>query len=571
MDELLSAETKNFQSIMSESRRLKIPQYQRDYSWNEEQWEELWNDILKGKKNKNKHYMGAMVFISRRDNILEIVDGQQRLTTIAIIIHSVIKLINELVIRDIEKSENSERINIIRSYIGKKSSKDLIWENKLELNEENNKFYNTYIMNFEQSEQLPLKISSSNKLLLNCQNYFYNKILEYANIKDLTKITQNKLYKIMELVEYIVENLIFVKIVATSELSAYTIFETLNDRGIDLSITDLLKNYLLSLFGRKQEQKFAKNRWDGIVQKVELKNFPMFLRYYWMIENKALKKDELFRAIREKIKDRKTALEFLKELDKYADIFSALQDETSFYWNDKNNLKSIVCYLHILKVKQCYPLLMVTLSKMDRKYRANIFKACENVLFRYLTICGKNPNALEDVFNKICNKINNGEIKNYKSIKNELKNIYVKDEEFFNDFIIKSINTKGNQRIAKYILIKINTSLSADKIDININDNNLTLEHILPENPNEEWKKIFNEDEMAEYTYRLGNLTMLSQKRNQSIANAEFSNKIEVYEESDITLTKNIANYYRNKGWNIDSINNRQKYMGKIAKEIWKI
>ena len=541
------------------------PDYQRDYIMDEKKASKLIESVLL------QIPIPTVYLCEESDGTLSIIDGQQRLTTIAIIIHSVIKLINELVIRDIEKSENSERINIIRSYIGKKSSKDLIWENKLELNEENNKFYNTYIMNFEQSEQLPLKILSSNKLLLNCQNYFYNKILEYANIKDLTKITQNKLYKIMELVEYIVENLIFVKIVATSELSAYTIFETLNDRGIDLSITDLLKNYLLSLFGRKQEQKFAKNRWDGIVQKVELKNFPMFLRYYWMIENKALKKDELFRAIREKIKDRKTALEFLKELDEYADIFSALQDETSFYWNDKNNLKSIVCYLHILKVKQCYPLLMVTLSKIDRKYQANIFKACENVLFRYLTICGKNPNALEDVFNKICNKINNGEIKNYKSIKNELKNIYVKDEEFFNDFIIKSINTKGNQRIAKYILIKINTSLSADKIDININDNNLTLEHILPENPNEEWKKIFNEDEMAEYTYRLGNLTMLSQKRNQSIANAEFSNKIEVYEESDITLTKNIANYYRNKGWNIDSINNRQKYMGKIAKEIWKI
>ena len=114
MDELLSAETKNFQSIMSESRKLRIPQYQRDYSWSEEQWEELWNDILKGKKNKNKHYMGAIVFISRKDNILEVVDGQQRLTTIAIIIHSVIKLINELVINDIDKEQNLERINIIR-------------------------------------------------------------------------------------------------------------------------------------------------------------------------------------------------------------------------------------------------------------------------------------------------------------------------------------------------------------------------------------------------------------------------------------------------------------------------
>ena len=108
MDELLTAETKNFQSIMTESRKLKIPQYQRDYSWSEEQWEELFNDILKGKKNKNKHYMGALVFINRKDNILEVVDGQQRLTTIAIMIHSVIKFINYLVESEINKEEKIE-------------------------------------------------------------------------------------------------------------------------------------------------------------------------------------------------------------------------------------------------------------------------------------------------------------------------------------------------------------------------------------------------------------------------------------------------------------------------------
>ena len=64
MDELLSAETKNFQSIMTESKKLKIPQYQRDYSWDEEQWDELFSDILKGKSNRSKHYMGALVFIN---------------------------------------------------------------------------------------------------------------------------------------------------------------------------------------------------------------------------------------------------------------------------------------------------------------------------------------------------------------------------------------------------------------------------------------------------------------------------------------------------------------------------
>lgn len=571
MDELLTAETKNFQSIMSESKRLKIPTYQRDYSWSEEQWEELWSDIEKGKKNKNKHYMGSLVFISRKDNILEVVDGQQRLTTIAILIHSVIKLLNELVKNDINKEENLERINIIRAYVGKKSSKDLTWENKLELNEENNIFYNTYIMNFEQSEKLPIKISTSNNLLLNCQNYFYNKIFEYANIKNLSSITPTKIFKILELVDYIVENLIFVKIVATSELSAYTIFETLNDRGIDLSITDLLKNYLLSLFSRKQDQTFAKNRWDSIVQKVELKNFPMFLRYYWMLGNKALRKEELFKAIRDSIKDRKTALSFLNELDEYADIFSALQDETSSFWNDKPNLKYYVKNLHILRVKQCYPLLMVTLTRIEKRYQNNIFKACENILFRYLTICGKNPNALEDVFNKICNKIINGEITDYNGVKQELKSIYVKDDEFYNDFIVKCISTKGNQRIAKYILIKLNTHLSVEKIDIDITDSSLTLEHILPENPNDNWKSIFNDEIIHDYIYRIGNYTLLSQKRNQSIANDDFSEKVKLYEKSDILITKNIATYYKNKEWNKDTIDKRQSHMGEIAKQIWKI
>ena len=571
MDELLTAETKNFQSIMSESKKLKIPTYQRDYSWNEEQWEELWNDILKGKKNKNKHYMGALVFINRKDNILEVVDGQQRLTTIAILIHSVIKIITELVKENIDKEKNLERINIIKTYVGRKSSKDLTWENKLELNEENNIFYNTYIMNFEQIGTFPTKISASNKLLYSCQNYFYSNILEYAKISQINKITQNKLYKVIELVDYIVENLLFVKIVATNELNAYTIFETLNDRGIDLSITDLLKNYLLSLFARKQDQKFAKNRWDSIVQKVELKNFPIFLRYYWMIENKSLKKEELFKSIRNTINNRKTALAFLESLNLYAEIFSALQDETSAYWEGKENLKKVIKNLHILRVRQCYPLLMVTLSKLDKKYQYKIFKACENLLFRYLTICGKNPNLLEDVFNKTCNKISKGEILNYQKVKSELKQLYIKDEEFYNDFILKTINTKGNQKIAKYILIKINTHLSTEKIDMDINNINLTLEHILPETPNDNWKEIYDEEIIDEYVYRIGNFTLLSQKRNRNIGNMNFSEKLKVYEKSDIIITKNIFKYYKEKEWNKENIDKRQMQMGKLAKEIWKL
>lgn len=119
MDELLTAETKNFLSIISESKKLMVPMYQRAYSWTEEEWEELFDDILLGQKNKNKHYMGALVFINRPNGKFEVVDGQQRLTTIAIIIHSMIKILNQCIEFNINKEINLERRELVKTYVGK--------------------------------------------------------------------------------------------------------------------------------------------------------------------------------------------------------------------------------------------------------------------------------------------------------------------------------------------------------------------------------------------------------------------------------------------------------------------
>lgn len=571
MDELLTAETKNFISIVSESKKIIVPMYQRAYSWTEEEWDELFEDIITDKANKSKHYMGAIVFISRPNGMLEVVDGQQRLTTITIIIHAVIKILNYCIEHNIDANVNSERKDLIKTYVGRKSSIDLTWDNKLQLNEENDKFYNTYIMNFEQVSDKPYKISSTNKLLLNCQEYFYCKILNYVKVNDIKKINDKKIIKIMQLVEYIIENLIFVKIVATNELSAYTIFETLNDRGIDLSITDLLKNYLLSLFKVKKDREFAKNRWDTIIEKVELKNFPTFLRHYWMIKNKLVRKEALFKEIKNCINSRKQALELLNELNNYSEIYSALDDENADFWKDKSNkLKDAVKALKILKIKQCYPLLMAMFQFIDKKYYEKIFKACETVSFRYLTIGGKNPNVLEDTYNKICNKIANGEVRDYSGIRNMLlSTVYLKDDEFENVFINKSINTRGNQRIAKYILIKLNAEVSEEKIELNIDDNNLSLEHILPENPADEWKEIFSGEEYQDNVYKIGNFTLLSSNKNKKIGNSSYLVKKEIYKKSDVMITKNVERYYEN--WNMEAINKRQLEMAKQAKKIWKL
>lgn len=570
MDELLTAETKNFVSIVSETKKIVVPMYQRAYSWTEEEWEELYEDIINDKTNKSKHYMGAIVFINRPNGILEVVDGQQRLTTIAIIIHAIIKILSYCIEHNIESNLNLQRKELIKAYVGRKSSIDLTWENKLQLNEENNKFYNTYIMNFEQVSDIPLKISSTNKLLLQCQEYFYNKILEYVKIKDINKINDKKIIQIMQLIEYIIENLIFVKIVATNELSAYTIFETLNDRGIELSITDLLKNYLLSLFKIKKDREFAKNRWDTIIEKIELKNFPTFLRHYWMIDHKLVRKEALFKEIKSNINTKGLALKLLDDLNYYSEIYNALDDENNDFWKDKLKLKNYIQSLNVLKVKQCYPLLMAILKYLDKKHYEKVFKACEVITFRYLTIGGKNPNSLEDIYNKICNKISNKKISDYNEIKEILMStVYLKDDEFKSNFENKAIPTKGNHRIAKYILIKINTDMSEEDIPININDNNLSLEHILPENPNDEWKKIFTEEQISDNVYKIGNFTLLSNNKNRKIGNSSYNEKKAIYKTSEILITKNIEKYYD--VWNVEAIKKRQEEMYKKAKNIWKL
>lgn len=224
--------------------------------------------------------------------------------------------------------------------------------------------------------------------------------------------------------------------------------------------------------------------------------------------------------------------------------------------------------LHILKIKQCYPLLMIAIKELDEKKQEKILKMCEIISFRYLTIGSKNPNALEDIYNKACLKITNDLDISIEEIKKLISPIYVKDKEFLDSFKTKMLSTKSNKKIIKYILIKIEEYLN-NTFSYNIEDPKLTIEHILPENPSDDWKSKFNIHELEEYTYRIGNYTLMTEKDNKNIGNEAYENKKKVYSGSSVTLTSSIPKYY--KDWNSDSIDKRQKELAKKAVEIWRI
>ncbi|MCX7727577.1 MAG: DUF262 domain-containing protein [Chitinispirillaceae bacterium] len=234
---LFDTKTLNLAEVLGNSKIYNVPRFQRSYSWKEANWEDLWLDILALKNNEEKvHYLGTIVLQSMDNKVFTIIDGQQRLVTLSILILACIKLLDKLIAEGKEEKENRERKEIFTNqYIGFKDPKALTYQAKLTLNEIDKDLYNAYLIQLSKPLNIS-KLPESNRLLINAFDYF------------LSRLEELKFQKGEEIVDFIEEiicsRLFFIQIVVDDTISAYTVFETLNARGVELTTTDLLKNYL---------------------------------------------------------------------------------------------------------------------------------------------------------------------------------------------------------------------------------------------------------------------------------------------------------------------------------------
>ena len=173
---LLDTKTLSFNDIIGNGKIYKVPDFQRDYSWDEDNWEDLWNDILTIDKNNESHYMGSIVLLNKGDSSYQIIDGQQRFTTLSIISLAVIAKLKELSLSDIEKDENMERVDLLmKEYIGQKDSVSLTYSSKLFLNENNDSFYQRRLLGFARPININ-RLLDSEKLLWKAYEFFTDKI-----------------------------------------------------------------------------------------------------------------------------------------------------------------------------------------------------------------------------------------------------------------------------------------------------------------------------------------------------------------------------------------------------------
>ena len=149
---LLDTRTVNYQELIGNGRAYFVPPYQRDYSWRQEQWEDLWNDITDMlSPEDSRHYMGALVVEAQSDRRFVVIDGQQRLATLSVLALAVIDALLKLASSGVDAEENRARARELRNrFIGEKDPASLVESSRLNLNETDNGFYQDYLVQLEE-------------------------------------------------------------------------------------------------------------------------------------------------------------------------------------------------------------------------------------------------------------------------------------------------------------------------------------------------------------------------------------------------------------------------------------
>lgn len=561
---LLDTKTVTLNEVLGNGKKMQVPLFQRDYSWDEDNWEDLWNDILSSEQTGSVHYMGSVVLQNIDGKNYYIIDGQQRFATLSILILALINKIRILADNDVDKEANRERVEILMNqYIGQKDPTSLRYSSKLSLNENNDAFYQQRLVAFKEPVNR-MKLSDSEKLLWNAY-LFFSKVIDEQFKQDLSG--ERIAYFLNDIVG---ERLMFIQIVVENELNAYTVFETLNSRGLELTSTDLLKNYLFSLVAKSEtDLRQVRAQWKKIIDIVGLKAFPIFLRQYLNSRMNLISKEYLFKAVKQMVQDGEQVFALLDELEKNAYVYIALFTPDDVLWENDKEIREDIRALTLFRVTQCNSLLMIAYDKLSVADFKKVLRAIVSLSFRYNVIAKLQTNDMEKVYNRASVRIFKSEDITVRQILEDIRPIYLNDEDFKRYFEHKVMNTNNSatRKLVRYILYKVEAALpNGLHADFEIDTG--TIEHILPEAYTEDWSADFSEEEAENYRYRLGNLTLLeSKKNNREAAAKSFEEKKEIYANSQYALSRKIEA----SEWTPKMIHHRQARIASVACGIWKI
>ncbi len=539
-------------TLFNDQKVYVVPSFQRSYSWKIDQIEELYSDIIYYSENagETEYFIGTMVFSPHVEkNKLVILDGQQRFASIFIFL---------VALRECLKRKNSsgcqEWIDDINRSLYRRITPSKEKSSKLELNKEDCFFFSELIFDGVLS-----KTKKHSHIRIK-ENYEF--LVDKVD-KGIDAIGEGFIGKILDV---IFNKISIIKIDVNDEVNANLLFETLNDRGLDLSAADLIKNYLFSLSGTGIES--IRGNWERMNDQIGENNISRYLRHYWISNYDFVKKEYLYKSIKGKITKNKIKA-FVDSISEEAIIYSNLISPSTEFWEDAE-IVQMLNDLNTLRVEQVNIfLLAVTKKYFDRKDKLKrLFRIVVNFTFRYNTISGLDPKVLEKLYGNLATELRHDQ-KSIGELIIEIKKQNPNTDLFKASFM--EFQTR-NRKLAKYILFSINQKLLKDakQEELKANLEGVNLEHIIPKNPNQECFSMLKSKniELSEVLYKIGNQTILLIEYNKEAANLEFSKKVSVYKKSKLPI-----NLYLTKitEFGVKEIQERQKVFADLADDIWNI
>lgn len=548
----------------------KIPRFQRAFSWEKEQIEDFWADVIVD--NEGDYFIGSIVVYeeSQRSKIFGIVDGQQRLTTITLTLCALRNAFNREGYTDLALGVHDliERKNIDH-------------ENEFVLKPESSYPYFQEHIQKNAPPDVDVEVGEEEFLLKNA----FDRIAQ--NIDDTLDAIKNdpsindkeRNQRIKEKLKQIRSKILGLRVIhitLDNEDDAYIIFETLNTRGKDLTIADLLKSHLLKPIKPKNaDVDVWREKWAEIIKTItfekELK-MDEFLYHQWLSKyERYVPAKKLFKSIKSTIRA-DNAKSYFNELHKEAHIYRTIILPDEYQWN-KNELgiKAALVALQIFKVKQQIPMLISVLreyknSNLGPKQVISILEDIENFHFIFSAITSqRSSGGISGMYASHAIKLVKAKDSQERgvilqSLRAELKKRLPTYQEFEAEFTLLSY-TDSNQKqkkLLQYVLAKLDSYHSNG---LAVDYDKMTIEHLAPQHPKDG-------SPLGNVGY-IGNLILVNQELNSQLDNRSFTKKLEILKASRVWIDKQISS---SKDWGNEDIEDRSKNLAKLAYEkVWQL
>lgn len=550
--------------------RLIVPPFQRGYSWEKKHVEAFWKDLVDFQKEKKdgiaeKYFLGPIVVLNRKNADTEVLDGQQRLATATMLFAAIRDTATEIGTKDSEALAHA----IHTTFIAKDDAGDHIGYS-LELSVLDKLYFVETVQQISPTKQKP-------GLKTHRNIHVAKQILQTSVRSKLSGLSSVEAVAYLKSLRNIVRSdLIMTCIRVSDEREAFRIFETLNDRGLRLSVPDLLLNYLMKK-APESDRPDIRTYWNQMTEKMGRRSISPFLRHVWVSEFGDVKHD-LFTAIKAHIEEKGVvSLNYVRDCANVCTQYCALLD------GDENQLgasaKFIRSLLGNLDSNSALPLLLSAYTVLDSPNFLRLTKWLLVFVVRYAVIAGMDSAGMESLLFELARDVRTrlteetsisteegkklnprAQAKCMAHLRSSLEKHSPSDEKVavsMNDLTLTSDQ-------ATYVVSRLANRMQSDTKEVRINEANL--EHIFPRKPNHEW---LEPEKLEPYLWHIGNLTMLGDRLNGDAANRSFQFKKDHYRKnSELKMAQQVATKYDD--WNEASIKDRAKKLTSLVLEIWK-